>query len=430
MKKLVLLITLLFGSFVLTHAQDTLVLHITDMEWNETFYVCAGTTVIIYGEPDCDDTWWMVNSDPYTGDPLVIEIQAENELWSILYLSCNDEHQLLFYLSSPSTDMPNETTTSYWKHQHEAITLEAMPADSVEYYYGTTPVWSNGDSTWTTDVTEPGTYTCEIRHLAGCVPPVTRTFIVQDNVELYRATTNLRTNLNEVTWQVTEAQAAYVGEVEVYRNNQLIATVPYAEGAFTDDIGSEATQWQYHLVAVGHDGAACPIRSYWKRTIHLDHVQGTTGSEILQWTPYEDEDPDKATVLSYGIYDVVNGEPRPVIEVGNFTNVYAYDPDDFEGYGTVAAKFEGKGLEDLAFSNMTEDVLAVGASEGKAFRVYPNPAGGTFTVEGAREVTVTNTLGQAVAASRSEAGTHRLTLPPGVYFLKSETGAVWKVVVR
>ena len=349
-------------------------------------------------------------------------VAIPDAIYEITYYSNCSIEERHFFVVFPSFELTNVFAQEYrWKRTGAIIQLDAPYEEGYQYD------WSTGSHNSSISVRNPGTYWVRVYNDCG---EISDTIEVRDNVELYRATTNLRTNLNEVTWQVTEAQAAYVSEVKVYRNNQLIATVPYAEGAFTDDIGSEATQWQYHLVAVGHDGAACPIRSYWKRTIHLDHVQGTTGSEILQWTPYEDEDPDKATVLSYGIYDVVNGEPRPVIEVGNFTNVYAYDPDDFEGYGTVAAKFEGKGLEDLAFSNMTEDVLAVDASEGKAFRVYPNPAGGTFTVEGAREVTVTNTLGQTVAASRSEAGTHRLTLPPGVYFLKSETGTVRKVVVR
>ena len=104
-------------------------------------------------------------------------------------------------------------------------------------------------------------------------------------------------------------------------------------------MGSENTQWQYHIVGVSVEGDDCPIPSYWKRTIHLDHVQGTQSDHILQWTPYEEESPEKSEVTAYRIFDVVNGVPTKVIDVGNFTNVYTYNPVDFHGYGVVAAVF-------------------------------------------------------------------------------------------
>ncbi len=63
------------------------------------------------------------------------------------------------------------------------------------------------------------------------------------------------------------------------------------------------------------------------------------------------------------------------------------------------------------------------------FKVYPNPANGAFTVKGAKEVTVYNTLGQAVATSHSEEGTHSFSLPSGIYFIKANE-RVKKMVVE
>lgn len=63
------------------------------------------------------------------------------------------------------------------------------------------------------------------------------------------------------------------------------------------------------------------------------------------------------------------------------------------------------------------------------FKVYPNPANGAFTVEGAKEVAIYNTLGQAVATSHSEEETHSFTLPSGIYFIKADE-MVKKVVVE
>ena len=256
---------------------------------------------------------------------------------------------------------------------------------------------------------------------------------VRDNVELYRATCDLVTNRNQLTWQVTEAQAQYVSAVKVYRNStELVATVPYTDGAFTDNIGSEATQWQYHIVAVDSDGNDCPIPSRWKRTIHLDRVQGAQGNQILQWTPYEEESPTKETVEAYGIYDIVNGEARHVIDVGSFTNVYAYNPADFMGYGAVAAKFaENKGFETLAFSNHTIVPLDVEENKTSIFTVYPNPSDGRFTVEGTGRLTITNVLGQTILESQVD-GLQTFTLPQGVYFLRSDGDypTVYKLIIE
>ncbi|MBP5797527.1 MAG: S8 family peptidase [Bacteroidales bacterium] len=65
----------------------------------------------------------------------------------------------------------------------------------------------------------------------------------------------------------------------------------------------------------------------------------------------------------------------------------------------------------------------------QALIVYPNPTNGIFTVAGARNVTVFNALGQVVATSRSDNGTHTFTLPSGVYFIKADE-MVKKVVVE
>lgn len=148
--------------------------------------------------------------------------------------------------------LPNDTTMVVWKRQNETGHLEA-PSVGFDQH------WSTGEDGMSIDPTETGTYTCSFSDYCGTA---VWTYIVRDNVELYRATTNLRSNLNEVTWKTSEEQADYISSVKIFRNNQLIATAPYADGIFTDNIGSESTQWQYHLVAVDKDGNDCPIPSY------------------------------------------------------------------------------------------------------------------------------------------------------------------------
>lgn len=426
MKKFVLLTVLLVSNVLLTFAQGDITLYIAD--YPEDMWLCLPNNqrVIIYAQDGCENFHWGGDQLQEHANPFIVDPQ-EHGMWYISYHGCNEFiHEFVIeYVNSP---VPNGFTHSVWKHQGEMMQLEAVGNDSIDWPYFYTFQWSTGVNTRTIDVTETGTYSVDITGPCGTA---TRTFIVRDNVELYRATCDLRSNLNQVTWQTTPQQAEYISTVNIYRNTyQLVATVPYLDGSFTDNIGSESTQWQYHIVGVDNEGNECPIPSYWKRTIHLDHVQGTGGGEILQWTPYEEENPAKDVVVAYAIYDVVNGEPNHVMDVGNFTNVYAYNPNDFNGYGTVAAVFAGKDMEDLAFSNLTSEILDVGETQQKNLSVYPNPTNGTFTVQGAKTLTLYNTMGQVVARSDNDEGKHSLSLAPGVYFIKCDEGSVQKVVVE
>ena len=433
MKRIILMLVVLIST-TFAQAQNYAILHVEEVPATppNVFSYCydeyAG--VVIYAQQGCHYNEWIVDYTNHYQNLDSIVIEASEEEIYVHYSGCGLNRIMTISFLPSEIDNPFSEPL-VWKRQGESITLFAES-------YGYSITWSTGETTNEIQVTEPGVYsvTIEDTEFAGCV---NQTFYVEvrDNVELYRATCDLRSNLNQVTWQTTPAQAEYISQVKVYRNTyQLVATVPYLDGSFTDDIGSESTQWQYHIVGVDTNGNDCPIPSYWKRTIHLDHVQGTGGGEILQWTPYQDEQ-ESNSVLAYNIYDVVDGEPNLVMQVGNFTNVYAYNPNDFDGYGTVAAVFQAKGnsptrdgFEDLAFSNLTADILDVGEQSLGRFTIYPNPSNGTFTVEGAKTLTIYNIMGQVVARSDNNEGKHSLSLAPGVYFIKCDEGSVQKVVVE
>ena len=438
MKKVILLMVLLGNIIVASAQHNDTVLYIESIEPGSMIYLCSNRydRALVYPQQGCESFHW--EGSPFgvsDANPLVLDSE-DGDLFMVTYFGC--DYLNGFDLGFETLTVPNPYTRTEWKRQGYTETLEAVGTDSLDWY---NYHWNTGETTGSIEITGTGIYTCEISDgWLNCVTS-TRTFIVKDNVEIYRATCDLRSNLNKVTWLTTPEQAEYIREVKIYRNTyQLVATVPYTDGSFTDDIGSDATQWQYHIVGVDTDGNDCPIPSYWKRTIHLDHVQGTQG-EILQWTPYEEENPSKDIVIAYAIYDVVNGEPQHVIDVGNFTNVFAYDPANFDGYGTVAAVFEGKGrdMEDLAFSNLTSEVLDVDEIEGKVrkYDIYPNPTNGPVTIKSNEQnseneftVTISNLMGQTVATGKTEGGvftTERLT--PGIYFVNFD-GNVQKLVVE
>lgn len=408
MKKVIVILMLFVASVATALAQNYAEIYVRDIhDYYINFCGSEYDGVIIYGEAECNYKEWWVNGNYYYTDSIVLD-STNVDLYSGVYIQydgCEVDIDFIVTFYDPHIDNPFGEPI-IWKRQGETITLHAD---------GYSVTWSNGSIDHDIEVTEPGTYSVNIYD--GICGSETFSVEIRDNVELYRATCNLRTNLNQVTWLTTPEQAEYISAVKVYRNTyQLVATVPYTDGSFTDDIGSEATQWQYHLVGVDSDGNDCPIPSYWKRTIHLDHVQGTQGQEILQWTPYQDEQ-ESNSVIAYNIYDVVGGEPRLVMQVGNFTNVYTFNPDDFNGYGTVAAVFASKDTEDMAFSNLTADILAVGEQTDQYLKIYPNPATDHVTIEGTGTLTITNTLGQNIL-TREIDGKTTIELPQGMYFVK------------
>ena len=415
MKKIVTMIVALM-SMVFVNAQNYEVLHVADYlnMQEQYFYYCETEVdgVVVYGMENCPYKGWRINGESYCDycDSIIVtsEYADPNGQVETYYYGCGNSALLL--INFVTSNMQNPFAEPFvWKRTGESVTLHA-PGNVL---------WSTGETTNDIDVTEPGTYSVTITDACGSE---TFSIEVRDNVELFRATTNLTSNCNQATWQTTPEQAEYVQEVNVYRNNQLVATVPYTDGVFTDNIGSADAPWQYHLVAVSN-GEECPLRSYWARTISMSDLMGSQGTQTLTWTSYEQENPAKGDeVQAYGIFDVVGGNPRLVIEVGSFVNMYNYDPSNFDGYAAVAAIFSRDGkspldFEDCAFSNRTEAPLGLGEHETATFSVYPNPSNGVFTVEGAGTMTVTNVLGQIIKETEID-GQYIMELPQGIYFVK------------
>ena len=110
-------------------------------------------------------------------------------------------------------------------------------------------------------------------------------------------------------------------------------------------------------------------------------------------------------------------------------------PDAY--YQGAVARLSNKKDEEyeiLSYSNQVENPLpdndGIPEPIPTSMKVYPNPTNGTFTVDGATDLTVFNTLGQVITTSHSKNGVHTFTLRPGLYFIKSDEGTVEKVIVE
>ena len=257
-------------------------------------------------------------------------------------------------------------------------------------------------------------------------------FQVRNNVDIYRTTVDLETNLNKTTWQVTEEQAEYITDVKVYRDGLLVGIVPYEQGYFLDNIGSDNAARNYRIVGVSVEGEDCPIESYEKGTIHTTYYEDVNGNLNMMWNVPYVEAGAQGTLTYFQIckYDPNTGEITVVDQVNASITDYTCGVNQFDGgYAVIAAVFnDGKGLEELSFSNLTTDILGLGENDGNVFKVYPIPARSRFTVEGTGTLTVTNTLGQTLMTKEID-GQTSIELSQGMYFVRLG-GATRKVVVE
>ena len=420
MKKIVFIIVMLVCGFIPTYAQDTIVLNIVDHPGWQTLCYDDQQVVVVYAETDCDGFFWDINGFEYWNvNPMVINPQVGNI--DVMYRGCSLDHG--FGVSYVESRVPTEFTHTTFNHYGELDSLVAVGYDSIDYPYQFR--WSTGETTRTINVTEPGTYTCDITHLCGTA---TRTFIRKNNVEIYRATVDLESKLNKVTWQVTPEQGEYISEVRVERDGMGVGSAPYEQGYFIDNIGSENAARNYRLIAITTEGTECPIPSYQKGTLHVDYSPNASNPNKINmaWTPpfIEEGAPIAVTYFQICKYDPATNEVTVVDQISANNTIGSYDVDLFdEGYAVVAAMFnEGKDYEDLAFSNLTEFLVGIEENESSstgsgALTVYPNPAKDRVTIEGIGVLTIMNTLGQTIITKEID-GKTTIELPQGVYFVK------------
>ena len=400
-------------------------------------HVCANKYdhVLVYAPQGCTGFCWATSDDIiYDVNPFDFDGNLANYYVCTFY-GCGYNFTFGIYFDEPN--VPNETTEELWKRQHESITLEA-PSGSYSY------LWNTGATTSTIEVTEPGTYTCDVSDM--CATSV-QTFIVQDNVEIDLATCDLESNLNLITWQTNPAQALYIDHVIVKRDGMQVGTAPYSDGQFTDNIGSGSASRTYTLTAIATDGTGCPIVSYPKETIHMAYLTGINntievnwnvpagydllGYNICEWHPRKSRPSGGADPQNCGAEGVKDGDLTVIDFVGASVTSYTCSENQFNDGHVVVQGVENGRTESRLLSNRSEEgIVGIGEEQNKTFKLYPNPSNGEFTVEGTTDLTVFNTLGQVITTSHSENARHSISLRTGVYFVKSDEGVVQKVVVE
>ena len=432
MKKVFIIALMLFCG--MANAQNYLRRNISEItEW-QTLEICTNEYdgVIIEKELNCDWVEWIVRSDEvqtYHTDEITITPNATSTPYDISYYSDGDIASREFFVTFSTFDAPEPWTQEYtWMRTGDQITLD--------FYGDYSCQWSTGSTDHMIIVSSPGTYWVRIYNDCGYLYDTIR---VYGNVEIYRAGVDPATNKNRVLWQTTPEQATYVSSVKVERDGMVVGTVPYLDGQFLDNIGSENAARVYRITAIASDGTECPIPSYQFGTFNTVISPDIANPSLMNFT-WEDpfiEEGSPYSVVAYriGRFNENTGEFIVIDQLSANVHLGKYNMDLFDGdYGIVAAVFndaKNRDNEELAFSNRSDnEIVGVDELNAPSFSLYPNPSHGEFIVEGPTTITICNLMGQVVAMSQNENGVHTISInTPGVYFVKSDEGTR-KVVIE
>ncbi|MBO6024717.1 MAG: T9SS type A sorting domain-containing protein [Bacteroidales bacterium] len=447
MKKVLTMIAVLACTMI-ANAQNYEVLHIEELINGYEYDYCADEFdgIIIHKAQNCPSgaISWSVNIDGedfnYWTDSIILHNTHTHYGYYVGYSGCSVGKTCAF-LFHYSTDNVNPFVEPFlWKRTGESTTLVFEPMN-----WNMEVQWSTGETENEITVTEPGTYSVTITDACGSE---TYTIQVRDDVEIYRAGVDPATNKNRVLWQTTPEQAQYVSQVKVERDGMVVGTVPYTDGEFLDNIGSENAARIYRITGIASDGTECPIPSYQFGTFNTIISPDIANPSLMNFT-WEDpfiEEGSPYSVVAYriGRFNESTGEFVAIDQLSANVHIGKYNMDLFDGdYGIVAAVFndaKNRDYEELAFSNRSDnEILAVGENEATAFKVYPNPANGVLFVETVctpslpvETYRIMNPIGQTVMQGQITSEKQQIdvrNLPNGVYFI-TVGGATRKFVVE
>ena len=425
MKKVFIIVMLVLASVSTTIAEnyerqcinrDYVELNIQDITDGQEFYYCKGIydSIIVHGRTGFDNEWNVNGQFFFTESITLKEEEATYDLFNISHTAGGQANSFGFSFWDNHVPYPFSEPL-IWKRQGESIRLHA-------HSYGFSIYWSTGDeNTEDIEISQPGIYTVTINdnEFAGCVDNETFSVEVRDNVEIISASVYPNTNKNLVTWGTTSEQTDYISNVIINRDGVDMATVPYMDGHFMDNIGSDLAARVYTITGVCTDGTLCPIPSYQRGTIHMAFLPDINGNVEMTWNqPILDDAPIHINRFEICEYDPNSNEISVIDFVSSVTTSYSCNQSMFDyGYPLIRAVIEdGRGEKDM-LSNRTEDLVGLNEMETGTLRVYPNPSNGVFNIEGEGTLHIANVLGQEVMSKEID-GKTTIELPQGMYFVK------------
>ena len=414
---------------------QTLNLNITQVEEGDHLQYCETLydSISFSKDPDCNDPGihWRVTYNPgfttfdYYTDNITIPFNNTYEIAQIEYWGCDvdDMWFIVCPLSFENVPEPWQETTR-WLALGETLELEVNYSPTWSY------LWPDGSTDWHYTITGPdmsGKVWVRMYNDCGSVSDTLEVFY---NPEPATVTVDPNTNKNLVVWEIIPEQAEYISHVIINRDGVDMATAPYTDGQYLDNIGSDLAARVYTLRGVCPDGTQCPFPSRRRGTIHMAFLPDINGNVEMTWNqPILDGAPVHVNRFEICEFNPNSNEISVVDFVSSVTTSYSCSQSMFDyGYPLIRAVIEdGRGEKDM-LSNRTEDLVGLNEMETGTLRVYPNPSNGVFNIEGEGTLHIVNVLGREVMSKEID-GKTTIELPQGMYFVKMN-GVTRKIVVE
>ena len=252
----------------------------------------------------------------------------------------------------------------------------------------------------------------------------------------------------EITWDINPYLAAYLESIEIYRDNYLIATVPYEDGQYVDEgVYGSVTSRTYKCKSVSKNGFTSPFGSN-KPSIHMVYLIDAFNRLVMEANDVSNYY-DKLTQYYVALMQE-NGEMLIIdsisVNKGNVNDTknnvevtrdgilrYTAGMEYINGSGFpvfIANLRDGNGKRGKQmYSNVgANEIVGLPEPINNGIKVYPNPAKDRVTIEGTGKAIITNALGQTILTKEID-GKATIELPRGMYFVKMN-GVTRKIVVE
>ena len=402
---------------------QTLNLNITQVEEGDHLQYCETLydSVNVSKDSSCNGSiHWRITYYPegtatdYYTDDVTFPFNSTYEKVMVQYWGCDTQGKWfqIYPLSFENVPEPWQETTR-WLALGETLELEVNYSPTLNY------LWPNGSTDWHYTITGPemsGKVWVRMYNDCGSVSDTLEVFY---NPEPATVTVDPNTNKNLVVWEITPEQAEYISHVIINRDGVDMATVPYTDGQYLDNIGSDLAARVYTLRGVCPDGTQCPFPSRRRGTIHMAFLPDINGNVEMTWNqPILDGAPIHINRFEICEFNPNSNEINVIDFVSSVTTSYSCSQSMFDyGYPLIRAVIEdGRGEKDM-LSNRTEDLVGLNEMETGTLRVYPNPSNGVFNIEGEGTLHIVNVLGQEVMSKEID-GKTTIELPQGMYFVK------------
>lgn len=448
MKKVIALVAVIMATLCsILHAQNYIIENVSSFSHMGEYLYCRDIDSLTIGKDCQNDAFWDVLSTSQDlllfhgyADEVTIR-QTDGPSIQIQYIGGGENKTFFIEFSEPIPKPWDQDVI--WITVGNQYTLEAPNGGGIQYYQ-----WNDGSTGTEYTVTNPENSGDISITLSNDCESQSDTIGVYYKAEIEMVSVDPYTDHIELTWDVNPYMAGYLESIEIYRDNYLIATVPYEDGQYIDDgVYGSQTSRTYKCKSISKNGFTSPYGLN-KPSIHMVYLIDAFNRLVMEANDVSNYY-DKLTQYYVALMQE-NGEMLIIDSISvnkgkidnDTKNNFEVTRDGILRYTAGMEYINGSGfpvfIANLRDGNKRGKQMYsnVGANEivglpepiNNGIKVYPNPAKDRVTIEGTGKAIITNAIGQTILTKEID-GKATIELPRGMYFVKMK-GVTRKIVVE